>query len=93
MGLWNALEGRLCYRENVISGLVARAQTLVNALSPVRAAELSQRCDGQPAPEIAKILEDFFLDVRRAACELPSELKLPPQALAVYQQLMEALDQ
>lgn len=85
------LEGRLWPRETVLASLAARAQLLAETLSAARASELGQRCDGQPAPQIARMLEAFFGDVKRAACQLGDELNLPAAARAAWDALVGQL--
>ena len=86
------LEGRLWDRETVLAGLQARARLLAETLSAAKASELGQRLAGQPAPQIARILEDFFTDARGAACRIPDDCKLPAAAAAVWTKLIEALE-
>lgn len=86
------LEGRLWPRETVLASLAARAQLLAETLSAAKASELGQRLDGQPAPQIARILEAFFTDVKNAASRIPEELKLPSPARTAWEALANSLE-
>jgi len=85
------LEGRLWPREQVMAGLAARARVLAETLSATKASELGQRLGGQPEPEIARIIEAFFIEAKRAACQLDEELRLPPAARKLWTDLMTML--
>lgn len=86
------LEGTLWDRDTVIASLTARAQALAETLSAAKASELGQRLDGQPAPQIARTLEAFFTDAKRAACRIDDELKLPAAARDAWAALLAAIE-
>lgn len=83
--------GQLLDRQQVIAGLLARSQTLVNSLDR-KAEDLAALCNNRPMVKIVEILDNFFDDVRRQQCTVPEFLQLPQKAREKYQELMELLD-
>lgn len=83
-------KGQLLDRGQVITGQLARLQSLVNSLAR-KPEELAMLCHGQPPAKIARILNTFFDDVRRQQCEVPAELQLPPDLAKQFAELLEKL--
>lgn len=83
-------KGQLLVREEVIAGLVARAQSMVSAFNYKRR-ELASMCHGQTVEGIEDILGRFFAELQRKQLELPDFLELPENAEKLLQQLFEQL--
>lgn len=82
--------GQLLDRQQVIAGLLARSQTLINSLDR-KAEDLAALCNNRPMVKIIEILDNFFDDVRRQQCTVPEFLNLPEKAKEKYEELMELI--
>jgi hypothetical protein len=81
-------KGSLLDRQQVIAGLMARHQSLVNTMER-KAEELAALCNNRPLKKIAEVLNGFFDDLRRQQCVVPEMLQLPPDAERKFRELME----
>lgn len=83
-------KGQLLPREEVVAGLVARAQAMVGAFTYKRR-ELASMCHGQTVEGIEDILSRFFEELQRKQLELPDFLELPAAAEEKFNELLEIL--
>jgi len=81
--------GELIEREAVVGFQVVMMQNVVNAFHG--AADLANRCFGQPREEIVARLEEFSDEVMGKLQHVPAELKLTPRAEAKLIELYEAI--
>jgi len=82
--------GQLLDRLQVVTGQVARHQNLVNSFSR-KADELAMICHGAEQGKISEILNSFFEEVRQQQCQIPDELRLPPEAAKILMKLLEMI--
>lgn len=85
-----AERNELLPRDEVIAGLVARAQATV-AWIEGRPGALAAALQGQPARAIAEKLEAELDDLRRRLADPPAALCLPPAAAEIFRQLVLSL--
>ena len=83
-------QGQLLSRDEVMAGIIARHQALVNAMD-AGAEGLAVLCHGQPPAEIARIIQGAFADIRNGLCTAPDELRLPAAAAAALTQILKGL--
>ena len=81
---------QLLDRGEVIAGQIARYQNLMNSLTH-KAEELALLCNGQPQAKMAEMLNLFFDEVLRQQCQVPEELRLPPEAEKQFAKLLTNL--
>ena len=86
-----AQKGQLLPRSEVIAGLLARHQAMINAMAR-KAGPLAMSCHGQTTDKIAGMLEKFFDEVKRDQCQVPDEFGLPPEAMKKLIELMEMIE-
>ena len=77
-------------RNEVIAGLVARAQTLVAWLEGKPSA-LAAVLQGQPPARIVEYLDKEFAELRRTMMDPPEVLRLPPGAAETFRLLLSRL--
>ena len=82
--------GRLLPRDEVIAGIIARHQQLLNAVSG-KAEEMALALADQPADVVVKALTEFFDGIKGDLCYVPDELRLGDAAKEKMLELMELI--
>jgi len=80
----NRVKGSLLERQQVMAGLLARQQNLINNLNDNKADEIASSCENKQAGKIAEILKTFFADVLRLQCHIPEQLRLSKEAAVKF---------
>jgi len=83
-------KGQLVGRDEVLAGLLARYQNLVN-MCDRKGSELAMLLHGQTVEDNAKILGGFFDELRKTIIYVPEQLKLDEEAKAAFVKLLEGL--
>lgn len=81
----------LLLRDEVMAGIVARHQVLVNSVKQ-KAPQIAQLCQGQKPERVIKIITDSLGDICRELCQVPTELHLPEVAAEAYKKVIEILN-
>jgi len=81
----------LLARSEVIAGIVARHQALIDA-SKHTAGELAVILQGQSPDRIREVIEDALADIRKKMTVVPDFLRLPPAGEKLFRRLLEILD-
>jgi len=79
-------------RDEVMAGIVARHQLLVNSLKQ-KAPQIAQLCQGQKPERVIKIISDALADICRELCQIPAQLRLPESVARAYQNVLEMLNE
>jgi len=83
-------KGQLVGRDEVLAGLLARYQNLVN-MCDRKGSELPMLLHGQTVEDNAKILGGFFDELRKTIIYVPEQLKLDAEAEAMFVRLLEKI--
>ena len=78
-------------RDEVMAGIVARHQVLINSMRH-KAPQIAQLCQGQQPERVIKIITDALGDICRELCQVPAQLCLPEPAAKAYQNVLEMLN-
>lgn len=82
--------GKLLDRDQVLAGLLARHQILVQ-WARQKVDELARLCQGQKAERIAEIIRKGIDELRSELCQVPGELQLPKKAEKQFVKVLEML--
>ena len=85
-----AAKGQLLDRGEVVTGLLARYQNMINAQAKL-IDQIALACAHQPAEKIRQALEKGFDEIKAAMCKVPEELRLPEAAGKLYVRLLKGL--
>jgi hypothetical protein len=83
--------GDLLGRSEVLAGLLARQQNLINNLNPSKAEELGSTCANKPPEKITEIINNFFFQVLRNQCNVPEQLRLPPEIADKFGEILNLI--
>ena len=81
----------LLARDEVMAGILARHQLLVNTVRQ-KAPQIGSLCQGQKPERVIKIITDSLADICRELCEIPAQLHLPEQAAKAYRDVLKMVN-